>query len=79
MKEKLTEIIVLRVSEREKNTIKLLAQLYAGGNMSAYIVDRAIYSNRKMIADGDFELSNRKVRKGAGKPAPSLNVDRKKS
>lgn len=69
-KENLTERIIIRVSEREKNTIRLLANLYASGNMSAYIVDRVIYSDRKLINDGDFELSNRKI-KGRVKNPPN--------
>ena len=64
-KEKLTERIILRVSEREKNTIKTLANLYAQGNMSAYIIDRALYSSRRVVKEENFELSKRLVKKGS--------------
>ena len=62
-KEKLIERIELRVSRQEKNLIKMLAQLYAGGNVSAYIVDRVINTNRKFINQSNFELSERRVKK----------------
>lgn len=60
-KSKLVEKIEIRCSVEEKNTIKMLALLYADGNMSAYIIDRVLYSNRKVLKDGDFELSQRRV------------------
>ena len=63
-KEKLTCEIKIRVSIKEKNTIKLLSDLYAGGNMSAYIIDRVLYSNRRVIKESNFELSKRKIKKG---------------
>ena len=62
-KEKLVEKIEIRVSRQEKNTIKMLADLYANGNVSAYVIDRVLYSNRKLIKSGDFELSDRRIKK----------------
>lgn len=63
MKEKLTEKILIRVSLKEKNTIKMLADIYAGGNMSAYVIDRVLYSNRRVIKENNFELSKRRIQK----------------
>lgn len=60
-KEKLVERIDIRVSRQEKNMIKMLAGLYAGGNISAYIVDRVLYSNRRLIKESNFDLSKRRV------------------
>lgn len=71
-KEKLTERIEIRVSIKEKNTLKMLADLYSEGNISAFIIDRALYSNRRVVRYNNFELSNRRVKKGdENKPAPS--------
>jgi len=70
-KEKLIERIELRVSRQEKNLIKMLAQLYAGGNVSAYIVDRVINTNRKFINQSNFELSERRVMKKGDEKQPS--------
>lgn len=61
-KEKLTERIEIRVSPREKNIIKMLANMYADGNISAYIVERVINTSRKFVDQQDFDLSIRKVR-----------------
>ena len=62
-KEKLNSQIHLRCSRQEKNQIRMLAELYADGNMSAYIIDRVLYSNRKFLKDGDFELSTRRIKR----------------
>lgn len=66
-KGKLYERIEIRCSEKEKNIIKTLAALYSNGNMSAYIIDRVLYGNRKIIKDGRFELSERRLKKKAPK------------
>ena len=66
-KNKLTEKIDVRCSPEEKNIIKMLAALYSNGNMSAYIIDRVLYGNRKVIKDGQFELSERRLKKKAPK------------
>lgn len=63
-KEKLTERIEIRVTPKEKNVIKMLADMYANGNVSAYIVDRTINSNRAVIDENNFELSIRRIKKG---------------
>lgn len=62
-KGKLHQRIEIRCSEEEKNIIKTLAALYSSGNVSAYIIDRVLYSNRKVIRDGQFELSDRRLKK----------------
>lgn len=61
-KNKLTKFIQIRCTEEEKNIIKTLAMMYSDGNMSAYIIDRVLYSNRKFIKLKNFELSNRKLK-----------------
>lgn len=67
-KEKLTERIEIRTTRQEKEVIKMLADMYSGGNISAYIVDRVINSNRKMIKKSNFELSKRRIKKRGASP-----------
>lgn len=63
-KEKLNDRLEIRLSTQEKNTIKMLAKMYAAGNMSAYIVDRVLYTNRRIIKPENFDLSKRRIKKG---------------
>ena len=69
-KEKLTKNILIRTSETEKNALQMLADMYAEGNLSAYMMDRSLYSNRRFIKVNNFELSNRRIKKGTSKDAP---------
>lgn len=63
-KHKLTEKIEIRVTEYEKNFIKGLADLYAQGNVSLFMVYAAFNSDRKMLKEDDLAESNRRLRKG---------------
>lgn len=69
-KEKLSEVITIRVSPYEKNFIKGLAKLYAQGNMSLFLVYAAFNSERKFLEEDDLFESKRNVRKGR-KPSPT--------
>lgn len=62
-KNKLTERIEVRCTTEEKNIIKTLAMMYSNNNISAYIIDRVLYSNRKIIKEKNFELSNRRIKR----------------
>jgi len=46
----LTEKIEIRVSEFEKNRIKWLAQKYANGNVSLYLIYHGMNAPRKEIS-----------------------------
>jgi len=63
-KKKLTERIEIRVSSYEKNFIKGLADLYAEGNVSLFLVWAAFNSDRKILGENDLRESNRSKRKG---------------
>lgn len=65
--DKLTETIIIKVSPYEKNFIKGLADLYAQGNMSMYLVYAAFNSERKFIEPDDLRECNRRIRKGRTK------------
>lgn len=69
-KKKLTERIEIRVSPYEKNFIKGLAEMYAKGNLSLFLVYAAFNSERKFLNDDDLVESKRKTRKGR---SPSKN------
>ena len=64
MKKKLTEKIEIRCTTEEKNTLKMLAELYSNGNLSAYVMDRALHASRRKIENAkDFEFSERRIKK----------------
>jgi len=63
-KQKLSERVEIRLSPYEKNFIKGLANLYAGGNISLFLVYAAFNSDRKMLGENDLRESNRSLRKG---------------
>lgn len=63
-KEKLTEQINIRMTRYEKNFIKGLADLYAQGNVSLFMVYAAFNSDRKMLGEDDLRESKRSIRKG---------------
>lgn len=63
MKNKLTDNILIRVTKEEKNQLKMLADLYSLGNLSAYVINRTLYADRKRVFEEDFELSKRNVKK----------------
>jgi len=63
MKKKLTEKIEIRCTPEEKNTLKMLAEMYSSGNLSAYVMDRALHGSRKLIKTKDFEFSERRIKK----------------
>lgn len=49
MKDKRDTHIRLRVTEKEKNRIKILAKLYAGGNLTAWMIHGALNAPRKKL------------------------------
>lgn len=57
---KLIKKIELRVSEFEKNRIKWLADRYANGNISLWVVYCALNAPRKEINFDEMEDSTRK-------------------
>ena len=59
--DKMSELITLRCTVKEKNEIKRLAEVYADGNMSKYIINQAIYSDSVNANDSKIEWSNRRV------------------
>lgn len=63
-KPKMTEVIQVRLSYYEKNFIQGLADLYAQGNVSLFMVYSAFNSDRKMLSEDDLRESNRSIRKG---------------
>lgn len=66
-KEKLTEVLQIRLSPYEKNFIRGLANLYAGGNISLFLVYAAFNCVRKELEEDDLVESNRRIRKGRKK------------
>lgn len=61
---KLSEKIEIRVSSYEKNFIKGLADMYAGGNVSLFMVYSAFNADRKILGEDDLRESKRSLRKG---------------
>ncbi len=47
MKQKMVEFIQIRVTGPEKSKLKALAQIYASGNLSMYILGQALLAPRK--------------------------------
>lgn len=68
-KEKLTKRLNVRLSPYESNFIKGLADLYAGGNISLFIVYAAFNCERRMLREDDLIESKRKIRKGHKDPS----------
>lgn len=72
-KKKLSERIEIRVSPYEKNFIQGLANLYADGNLSLYLVYSAFNSERKILNEDDLPESIRKIRRGRCDNLPKSN------
>lgn len=51
---------LLKLTEFEKNRIKILADRYAGGNETAWIIYGALNAPRKNISEKDFHHSTRR-------------------
>lgn len=49
MSSKRIENIRIRVTEKEKHRIKILADLYAGGNVTAWLIHGALNAPRKKL------------------------------
>jgi len=77
MKKKLTEKIEIRCTPEEKNTLKMLAEMYSSGNLSAYVMDRALHASRKLIKTKDFEFSERRIKKKRGHFGPQPGYEGK--
>ena len=73
--EKQTKRINIRVTEYEFNFIKTLAEMYANGNVSLFMVYSALNANRKMLGDSDLIKSTRKVNKGGNYSPPKHTTD----
>lgn len=65
-KKELTEKIEIRVSVFEKNRIKFLAEEYANGNISLFVIYNAINAKREYINSEDLKnYSKRRKEKRA--------------
>ena len=71
--EKLNEYIHIRVSTYEKNRIKWLANRFAGGNISLWMVYASLNLNREFINPEVLKESKRKRVRGR-KAAPHNQV-----
>jgi len=67
---KLSEVITIRVAPYEKNFIQGLADLYAKGNVSLYLIYAAFNSERKFLEENDLPESRRMIRKGRHQTLP---------
>lgn len=54
------EVIILRVSEFHKNRLKGLAKMYAGGNLTLYLLYNGLNATRKHITKADLHRPNRR-------------------
>lgn len=59
-KRNLDKFVKIRVSEYEKNRIKYLADNFAGGNMSLWIIYCALNMPRKKIKTKEIDETTRK-------------------
>ena len=59
VKEKLTHRIRVRCSEFEKNRLQMLADMYAGGNLSLWIIYAAMNVERKHLKTDSLDESRR--------------------
>lgn len=59
-KRKLNEVIQIRVSDFEKNRLKFLAEKFANGNLSLWIIYCALNAPRKKLKFDELEESSRK-------------------
>lgn len=62
-KQKLNKRINIRVSDYEYNFIKGLSRLYAGGNVSLFMIWAAFNCNRKRLKEDELIKSKRMIRK----------------
>ena len=60
----LTEKIEIRVSPFEKNRIKWLADKYANGNMSLYLIYHGMNAPRKEVSADHLEEYSKRRKKG---------------
>lgn len=63
-KPKLTEIVKVRVSTQEKNRLRWLADHYAGGNLSLWLVYAGLSAERKYLKENDLRDSGRRIDQG---------------
>ncbi len=62
--ENLNEYIHIRVSSYEKNRLKWLANKYANGNVSLWMIYASLNVNREFIKPEDLKESKRKRVRG---------------
>ena len=67
---KLIKKIELRCSDKEKNRVKFLADRYAGGNVSLYLIYAALNIDRKKISPKDVKGYSNRRKKGREKEQP---------
>jgi len=63
-KEKLNTTLQIRLTTKEKNQIKMLAGLYAGGNISLWIIYSSLSVDPKFLRNNEIKLSKRNKKKG---------------
>lgn len=62
-KPKLTEKVLLRLSTWEKNRLQGLADTFAGGNLSLWLVYGGLHVTRKHLEEEDLWESSRRIRR----------------
>lgn len=62
VKSKLMTVVKARVSEFEKNRLQHLADLYAGGNLSLWLVYGGLNVTRKHLKEESLWESSRRIR-----------------
>lgn len=70
--EKLNEYIHIRVSTFEKNRLKWLADRYANGNLSLWVVYASLNIDREMLKPESLNESKRNRTKGRKEKKPAL-------
>ena len=63
-KEKLNTTLQIRLTTKEKNQIKMLAGLYAGGNISLWIIYSSLSVDPKFLRNNEIKLSKRNKKGG---------------
>jgi hypothetical protein len=69
---KLNKILSFRMTEYERHFVQGLADIYAGGNLSLYMIHAAFNCERKFITKDDIPESNRRIIKGKNRKGSFL-------
>jgi hypothetical protein len=62
-KKKLNEVLQVRLSTQEKNRIRGLADLYANGNISLWIVHAGLNAPREFLMPKDESFRRRRLKR----------------